>query len=247
MSRKPSLKFPAGCNGPAEVKAAYRFLDNEHITFMSILGPHRNATVERIREQTVVLIPQDTTELDLTRPREIMDGAGPLNDSSRVGFHDHVSLAMTPERLILGVVDAKVWAGPRRVREGRRPEARERRAKPIEDKESVRWLEGYRGCVPGCSGGRGRTSSRSPIVKEISMSISSKANQSRSSQGVVHHSSLSEPRLAPDDDTSPESHNLLGSSRQHTGPGATDLEIRGRDPKSKDDRKRKQAREPARP
>ena len=32
MSQKPSLKFPAGCNGRAEVKAAYRFLDNEHVT-----------------------------------------------------------------------------------------------------------------------------------------------------------------------------------------------------------------------
>ncbi len=74
MSRKPSLKFPAGCNGRAEVDAAYRFLDNEHVTFQSILGPHADATLERIREQTVVLIPQDTTELDLTRPREVMDG-----------------------------------------------------------------------------------------------------------------------------------------------------------------------------
>ena len=110
MSRKASLKFPAGCEGPAEVKAAYRFLDNEHVTFLSILSPHRDATIERIREQPVVLIPQDTTELDLTRPHEIMVGAGPLNDSARVGFHDHASLAMTPERLVLGVVHAKIWA-----------------------------------------------------------------------------------------------------------------------------------------
>ena len=29
----------------------------------------------------MVLIPQDTTELDLTRPHEVMVGAGPLNDS----------------------------------------------------------------------------------------------------------------------------------------------------------------------
>src|SRR4051794_23378518 len=41
MSRKPSLKFPAGCKGPAEVKAAYRFLDNEHVTATAILAPHR--------------------------------------------------------------------------------------------------------------------------------------------------------------------------------------------------------------
>jgi hypothetical protein len=76
MSRKPSLKFPAGCNGRAETSAAYRFLDNEHVTFPAILAPHRDATIERIRQQPTVLIPQDTTELDLTRPREVMAGEG---------------------------------------------------------------------------------------------------------------------------------------------------------------------------
>ncbi len=87
MSRKPSLKFPAGCNGRAEMDAAYGFLDHEHVTFSSISAPHRGATIERIREQPVVLIPQDTTELDVTRPDEVMLGSGPLNDSARVGFY----------------------------------------------------------------------------------------------------------------------------------------------------------------
>ena len=144
MSHKPSLKFPAGCNGRAEVKAAYRFVDNEHVTFHSILKPHHDATIERIREQTVVLIPQDTTELDLTRPREIVAGSGPLNDSTRVGFYNHVSLAMTPERLPLGTVDAKVWARDFLEFEKDADQKRaERRAKPIEGKESIRWVEGY--------------------------------------------------------------------------------------------------------
>ena len=144
MINKPSLKFPAGCNGRAEVKAAYRFLDNEHVTAISILAPHRDATIERIRAQTVVLIAQDTTELDITRPNEVMAGAGPLNDSSRVGFHDHVSLAMTPEHLVLGVVDAKIWArDPVEFEKDADQKRAERRAKSIEEKESFRWVEGY--------------------------------------------------------------------------------------------------------
>jgi hypothetical protein len=145
MSRKPSLKFPAGCEGAAEVKASYRFLDNEHVTFRSILSPHHDATIERIREQPVVLVPQDTTELDLTRPHEVMVGAGPLNDSARVGFYSHLSLAMTPERLVLGVVHAKVWARDSIASEKDADQKRaDRLAKPIADKESVRWIEGYR-------------------------------------------------------------------------------------------------------
>ena len=131
MSNKPSLKFPASCNGRAEVKAAYRFLDNEHVTASSVLAPHHDATIERIR-QTVVLVPQDTTEFDVTRPHEVMAGAGPLNESSRVGFHDHVSLAMTPEHLVLGVVHAKIWArDPVEFEKDADQKRAERRAKSI--------------------------------------------------------------------------------------------------------------------
>ena len=132
-------KFPAGCKGAAEVKASYRFLDNEHVTFLSISGPHHDATIERIREQPVVLIPQDTTELDLTRPHEIMVGAGPLrsNDSARLGFHAHVSLAMTPVRRVLGVVHVKIFArDPVAFEKGADQMRAERRAKSVvEDRQ----------------------------------------------------------------------------------------------------------------
>jgi Transposase DNA-binding len=145
MSQKPSLKFPAGCNGKAETKAAYRFLDNQHVTFTTVLNPHHEASIERIRERPVVLIPQDTTELDVTRPREVMTGSGPLNSSDRIGFYNHVSLAMTPEDLVLGVVDADVWArDPVEFEKDAELKRAERRAKPIEDKESMRWVDGYR-------------------------------------------------------------------------------------------------------
>ncbi len=110
MSQKPSLKFPAGCNGRAEVAGAYRFLDNDKVEKDQIFAPHFSATLERIRAQKVVLIPQDTTELDLTRPHEIMVGAGPLSDESRVGFFDHALLAFTPEGVPLGLVAAEFWA-----------------------------------------------------------------------------------------------------------------------------------------
>ena len=49
MTEKPSLKFPAGCNGRAEMEAAYRFLDNDKVYDKQILLPHRDATLERIR------------------------------------------------------------------------------------------------------------------------------------------------------------------------------------------------------
>ena len=156
MSQKPSLKFPAGCNGRAETAAAYRFVDNDKVGKDQVLFPHRTATLERIRAEKVVLIPQDTTELDVTRPHEIMAGAGPLNDESRVGFHDHALLAFTPEGVPLGVVAADIWA---RDFDGFDKDAdqkrAERRAKSIEEKESHRWLDGIsRGLPRGPRGAR---------------------------------------------------------------------------------------------
>jgi hypothetical protein len=68
MSQHPSFRFTAACQGRAEIQAAYRFVDNDRVDEHKVLAPHRDATVQRIREQPVVLIPQDTTEIDVTRP-----------------------------------------------------------------------------------------------------------------------------------------------------------------------------------
>jgi hypothetical protein len=145
LSRKPSLKFTAACNGRSEVDAAYRFVNHPRATPARLLRPHHDATLQRVRQHPVVLCAQDTTENDLTRPHERVAGAGPLNDSDRLGFFVHPLLAITPERVPLGVIDAKIWARdpvafarPADVKDA------ERKKKSIEEKESFRWLEGYR-------------------------------------------------------------------------------------------------------
>lgn len=138
LSSKPTLSIPAACKGWTETQGAYRFFSNQRVTHGQVLQPHYDATLERIRQQPVVLIPQDTTELELTRAQEKI--GGPLGDEQHWGLHDHVALAITPERLVLGVVHSFPWA--------RDPEdfhkRKEARHKPIEEKESYRWLEGYR-------------------------------------------------------------------------------------------------------
>jgi Transposase Tn5 dimerisation domain/Transposase DNA-binding len=242
MSSKPSSKFPVNCKGRAEVKAAYRFLDNEHATFDSISQPHRDATRQRIGEQPVVLIAQDTTELDLTRPHEIMTGTGPLKETSRVGFHCHTSLAMTPEHLVLGVVDAKVWArDPVEFAKDAAQKRAERRAKPIDEKESVRWLEGYRAAS--------QVARAAPQTQVISLAdsegdIYEYLLEGRDVAGIRKASFLiracQNRALVVSEETA--------SSRLREQAASTPLvaqrtiEIREREPKSKDDRKRKQPR-----
>jgi Transposase Tn5 dimerisation domain/Transposase DNA-binding len=140
FAAKPSASIPGACRGWAETNGAYRFFAHPRVTAAEVLRPHSEATLVRIAEHPVVLLPQDTTELDFTRPKTQVDGAGPLNWEQRTGFFQHIQLAVTPERLPLGVIDVMTW--------GRDPEDHQkndrRKKKPIEEKESYRWLLGYR-------------------------------------------------------------------------------------------------------
>jgi hypothetical protein len=142
LSDKPTLSIPATCQGWAETSAAYRFFDNEKTDAAKVLKPHHEATVERIKAQELVIVAQDTTEIELTR-LQIKVG-GPLSDVRHWGLYLHPLLAMTPERVPLGVVEETIWS--RDLEEfvkSQEEKRRARKAKPIEEKESVRWLEGY--------------------------------------------------------------------------------------------------------
>jgi hypothetical protein len=138
LSHQPTLSLPAACRGWAETQAAYRFFDNDRVDDQRLLQPHVDATVERIRQQAVVLIPQDTTEFDLTRAAERV--GGPLSDEDHWGVHTHVALAVTPQRLALGLVSSHTWArDPATFRR-----RKQKQGKPLDQKESHRWLAGYR-------------------------------------------------------------------------------------------------------
>ena len=148
FASKPSLSIPAACDGQeAEREAAYRFFANDKVDDHEILRAHRHATQQRMAAFPVVLLVQDTTEFDFTRPNEVVVGAGPLTYKSQIGFHTHAQVAFTPERLCLGTIDANTW--------GRDPDEfgtrRQQHAKvPIQDKESYRWVLGYeRACEVG--------------------------------------------------------------------------------------------------
>ena len=133
---KPTLSIPGAARGWAETQAAYRFFDHARVSAETVLEPHVAATLERARAHPVVLAIQDTTELDFTGKDDI-EGLGPLTYEAQRGLHLHPTFLVTPERVPLGVFDAWLWA--------RDPEhfGQSSKGLPIEDKESVRWLEGY--------------------------------------------------------------------------------------------------------
>lgn len=150
LAARPTASIPAACGGGrADVEAAYRFFANEKVTFEQVLRPHRDATEERLAGQPVVILAQDTTEIDLTRPRQQVAGAGPLDNGSRRGVLLHEMHAFTPDGTPLGTVHAVPWTRSDDAEDGPRLRtaalSRAQRARiPIEEKESYRWVVALR-------------------------------------------------------------------------------------------------------
>ena len=104
LGASPTLSIPAATDSRAEMEAAYRFFDNDNVTPQKILQPHINATLERISQCERVVLVQDTTELDLTRPRQQVEGAGPMDSEARRGSFVHPLIAFNTDGLPLGTV-----------------------------------------------------------------------------------------------------------------------------------------------
>jgi hypothetical protein len=136
LGEQPISSIPSACRGWAETMAAYRFLENPSVGVDEILSGHQQATLERIRAQEVALLVQDTSLLNYgtLQPKA---GMGTVKERGREEYLLHTTVAFTPERVNLGVLGAKLWQRPEE------PVAHERARKPIEEKESYRWLEGY--------------------------------------------------------------------------------------------------------
>lgn len=145
LGEHSTASIPGACGGYAEMAAAYRFFDNDKVTLDRVIAPHVESTLRRMRDQAVVLLVQDTSEIDLSRPDQQMVGAGSLDGSSRRGAFLHLLQAFTPDGTPLGTVWQQVWAreedDPSKTAAAKR---KERKAAPIEDKESFRWVEGLR-------------------------------------------------------------------------------------------------------
>lgn len=140
LGEHPTASIPGACGGHAEMTAAYRLFDNEKATLEGILASHAEATRQRVAHQAVVVLVQDTTELDLTRPEQQVAGAGPLDGGARRGVFVHPLHAFTPDGTPLGTLHIQAWARPPKA-SGVSASRAERAATAIEEKESYRWVE----------------------------------------------------------------------------------------------------------
>lgn len=136
LARSPHCSLPQSLS-PAELKAAYRFFDNEEVDTDGILTAHIHQTLGRMRQVPVILAVQDTTEYNLTH-LPATEGLGYCSHKDVRGFFMHNLLALTPEGLPLGVLGLKTWTRPLEQL-GKRGL---RKKLPVQDKESIKWIEG---------------------------------------------------------------------------------------------------------
>lgn len=138
----PVGSIPSACGGWKETKAAYRFFDNPKVTEDKVFSPHKEATLKRMESENVVLLVQDTTELDFSG-QKCNQGTGFLNSEVRLGIYLHPTIAFTPKRLCLGVINAYHWTREELKNKTKAEKNAENLKIPIEKKESYRWVKGY--------------------------------------------------------------------------------------------------------
>ena len=145
LSERPNASIAAACGGRNETMAAYRLFENPKVDYKKVMASHETMTLQRVKQQKQVLFVQDTTELNVTRPEQQVVGAGPMDSGARRGAFLHLMEAFTPDGTPLGAAWSEVWAR-------KEPDLSQTRAqrkyanvsKPIEKKESFRWLQGLR-------------------------------------------------------------------------------------------------------
>ena len=128
-------------------KGYYYFIDNprDSLNPEAMLATHRKRTMQRMMSHPLVLVVQDTTDLNFsTRPQTAGLGLVGTNQTGAksLGLKLHSSVVLTPDGLPLGILRSVADAPEQKGLAGKKSVGR-----PIEEKKSFRWLQGLRDCV----------------------------------------------------------------------------------------------------
>jgi hypothetical protein len=142
LASSPESPINQACGDWANTKAAYRFFQNENVNENKILQCHVSNTLERAKEFKTILAIQDTSYLNFTDHKKTT-GLGMIskysNKNSKLntntGLAMHTSFAVSLDGLPLGILDQTIY-----VRKSLPEGKRNTKYTPIEDKESIRWL-----------------------------------------------------------------------------------------------------------
>ena len=138
---RPQSNIPQACGSRAKAKAAYRFFDHEQVSMANVLSGHYEASMKRAGAESVVLAVQDTTDLNYSA-HPATEQLGPIGEkkTKQVGMLVHDTMLYNLEGTPLGLLDVQCWV---RDEEDWELSPEERQQRPIEQKESYKWLKSF--------------------------------------------------------------------------------------------------------
>ena len=150
LGRRIGATVPMACQDWAATKAAYRFFSNPRVDEGIILAGHFAATRTRFAATAgPILVLHDTSEFSFRRERP--EGIGQLSlikgrhaTHTLCGLLMHSRLVLTTTGLPLGLAAVKFWTRKKFKGTNALRGKVNRTRIPIEQKESVRWLENLR-------------------------------------------------------------------------------------------------------
>lgn len=141
--QKPSATIPEASDTWSDTKATYDFWKSERFDYGDIIEGHRQKTLERAKEQELVLMIQDTSDFNFTHhPSKTWEkGFGQTCSQNYVrGLKLHSSLMVSTNGVPLGISDLQIWT--REPEKKKKKKQQQKIKNSIGQKESKRWLTG---------------------------------------------------------------------------------------------------------
>jgi hypothetical protein len=146
-ARQPGNSYCSVAEGDwPKVKGYYRLIDkpdDSEVTMSNILLPHRKRTIQRMKNEEVVLCIQDGSDINYSTLGKCKDlGVIGTNQTGAqsAGLHLHSTYAVTTNGLPLGVLRVECTAPEPKANKDNRPASEI----PIEEKKTFCWIEGVR-------------------------------------------------------------------------------------------------------
>ena len=123
----------------SNAKAAYRLLANDKFTTEKLSESNTKKVVEMLEGESVVLLVQDTTDANYNTHKKTK-GLG-YSSEKVLGIKIHTCLAMSGKGIPIGIMAQECFT---REKSKNEMSSSEKSKRPIEEKESNRWLETMR-------------------------------------------------------------------------------------------------------
>lgn len=150
LVQHPGGSLPEKFHDPNALRRCYDLMNCPHVTHAALLDAHRQATFARLRQtEGTLLVLHDTTELDFTSHGSLHPQLGQIGKGFGKGYLCHNSLAITPDKAVLGLVNQILHVRPH-VPPGETVAQRRER----EDRETLLWLQGVADLEPLAEGQR---------------------------------------------------------------------------------------------